>query len=98
MKKYLVETLCSYRIRYVVEAEDEFHAEDRVIEGLVENDIKEFSQKHIDEQIFSSRRIKSKEFIELFDKDNDYLKTWNEEQKLNFINRIDENDEEEPEW
>jgi hypothetical protein len=98
MKKFLVQTVSTYRISYVVEAEDEIEAEGRVIDGIVKGDLKEFSQKHLDEVLYDTRRIKKKAYIELFDKDNDYLKSWNEEQKLNFINRIDENDEEEPEW
>jgi len=98
MKKFLVQTVSTYRISYVVEAEDEIEAEGRVIDGIVKGDLKEFSQKHLDEVLYDTRRIKKKAYIELFDKDNDYLKSWNEEQKLNFINRIDENDEEEPLW
>lgn len=90
MKKYLVETVCTYRMRYVVEAENEFIAEAVVIEGLQTNDIKEFSQKHIDEETFSIRTIKNKEFLKLFDLDNSYLKSWTDEQKYDFINRPDE--------
>ena len=86
---YLVETVSFFRHRYVVEAEDISHAEDEVVWRLSDTDFSEFSQKHIDECISSSRQIDEKEYFDLFDKDNDYLNSWDLEQKKRFINKID---------
>ena len=97
MKKFLVETICTYRMRYVVEAEDQSVAETFVLDALKTSDIKEFSQQHISEELFSTRRIKDKEFIKLFDTDNDYLKQWSDKMKYEFINRI-QPDKEPTEW
>ena len=36
----------------------------------------------------SHREISKEEYMTLFDKDNDYLKSWKEEKKLTFINKI----------
>ena len=92
-KLYLVETVSMFRMRYVVEATDEQQALDEVIfHATCGEQLKEFSQKHIDEVIVSSRKISNKSYLKLFDKDNDYLKDWNEEQKFQYVNRI--NDEE----
>jgi hypothetical protein len=89
MKKFLVETVVTYRMRYVIEAEDEFHAETQVINGITTGGLKEFSQKHLGEEIFTTRKLKKKAYIELFDTDNDYLKQWPLKMKYELINRND---------
>ncbi|NBP01732.1 MAG: hypothetical protein EBU90_16660 [Proteobacteria bacterium] len=88
MKKYLVETVSIFRIRYVVEAEEESHACDEVV--CSNGNLKEFSQKHIDENIVTVWELDDdKEYLEIFDDDNDYLKTWTDEQKFGLVNKID---------
>jgi hypothetical protein len=91
MKMYMVETVSIFRHRYVVMAKDPEHACDEVVmntSGNFGDMLQEFSQKHIDESITSVRKIKEKEYLRLFDEDNDYLKTWDDEQKKQFINTI----------
>jgi hypothetical protein len=89
-KLYLVETVSMFRMRYVVEATDEQQALDEVtFHASCGEQLKEFSQKHIDESIISSRKLSNKSYLKLFDKDNDYLKDWNEEQKFEYVNKID---------
>jgi hypothetical protein len=91
-KLYLVETISTFRIRYVVEAKEEGHAEDEVT--MSDADFYEFSQKHIDESITSTRELSRIEYLDLFDKDNEYLSKWDDESKMKFINKInyDEDD------
>ena len=89
-KLYMVDVMSTFRLRYVVEAEEESHALDEVVMNEHRPEYKEFSQEHIGTHIFSSREIANeKEFLELFDQDNDYLKSWSKKQKLDFINKID---------
>ena len=88
-KLYVVDIMSTFRLRYVVEAEEESHALDEVVLNEHRTDFKEFSQEHIGTHVFSSREISDKEYLELFDKDNDYLKDWSKKQKLNQINKID---------
>jgi hypothetical protein len=89
-KLYLVETVSMFRMRYVVEVTDEQQALDEVtFHASCGEQLKEFSQKHIDEVIVSSRKLSNKSYLKLFDKDNDYLKDWNEEQKFQYVNKID---------
>ena len=95
-KLYLVETVSMFRMRYVIEAKDESHALDEVTcysTGGSEN-LTEFSQKHIDEVITSSRKLSDKSYLKLFDKDNDYLKNWTDDEKRIYINKIDYKDKE----
>ena len=87
-KLYVVDVVSTFRMRYVVEAKSEEHALDEVTMEESNLDFKEFSQEHIGTHIFSSREIDEKQFFEMFDRDNDYLAEWPEVKKLNYINRI----------
>jgi hypothetical protein len=93
-KLYLVEVASTFRMRYVVEAREESHALDEVVCRESDTEFKEFSQEHIGTHIFSSRELSAKDFMEMFDKDNDYLAEWPIDKKMNFINTIDYKDEE----
>jgi hypothetical protein len=93
---YVVETVSIFRHRYVVEARESTHAADEVVCELCSDNLKEFSQHHVDECISSVRKLKDKqEYLELFNEDNDYLSEWTDEQKFKYINRIDYQDPEE---
>ena len=85
MPKYLVETVSLFRIRYVIEANEAIDATDQVVMNSVED---EFSQKHLDEIITSTREITDEEYLKLFDEDNDYLMSWDEESKFKFVNKV----------
>lgn len=90
MSKFvLVDALAQYRMRYVIEVPDDHNdgefpctaiqwAEDTV----TMEEMKEFSQLYLGETIFSSREISKEEIIPMCDNENDYCKTWNDEQKL----------------
>lgn len=85
MPKFLVDTISMFRIRYVVDCLEEGHAMDTV--ACEEAD--EFSQKHISESITSVREIDDTEYLRVFDEDNDYLKSWSEEQKFKFVHKVE---------
>jgi len=93
MPKYLVETVSVFRMRYVVEAKNASDAKDEVT-MCVSEDLKEFSQLHVDEMITSTREIDKAEYLRLFDEDNVYLKDWDEGQKLDFVNVLNYGDAE----
>lgn len=84
MKKYLVETISMHRITYVVECLDEVHATDTV----VMHEAEEFSQNHIDENIFSVREISDEEVLEIFDRENTYAASWTNEQKMSLVHTV----------
>jgi hypothetical protein len=87
MPKYLVETVSIFRMRYVIEANNASDAKDEV--SMNDGELREFSQYHVDEMITSTREIDKTEYLRLFDEDNDYLKDWEEENKLGWVNVID---------
>ena len=91
-KLYLVETVSIFRMRYVIEAKEAGHANDEVVmnSGRTDDESwKEFSQKHVDECIVSTRELTQEEYIRTFNEDNDYLEKWTDEQKFKYINKID---------
>ena len=83
-KYVMVECISTFRQRYVVEVPADAkcgpieYAEDTV--ALEE--YKEFSQKHIGETIVSSREVTREEILKICDIDNDYCKSWTDEQKM----------------
>ena len=91
-KLVLVETINMIRMRYVVECDEEEHATDEVITKRDSDDFKEFSQQFLDEVISSTRVITKEEYIEFFNKDNDYLAGWDNEEKWRYINKINYNE------
>ena len=85
-KWVLVETLISYRMRYMVEAPAD-HPE-YALDTVTCEEAKEFSQECIGEQILSHRVVTEEEALALCDVDNNYVtgiygKPWTTEQKKN---------------
>lgn len=93
MTKYIVETISTFRMRYVIEAKNQFDAMDEVTMNDDSGHLREFSQKHIAENITSVRQIDRDEYLSQFNEDNDYLQDWDEDQKLSFVNVINYDNE-----
>lgn len=87
VNKYLVETISMFRMRYVVEAQCAEHAANEVT--MKDSELSEFSQKHLDEVITSTREINTEEYLRIFDEDNVYLRNWDNLEKLSSINVVD---------
>lgn len=88
-KLVLVDTVSSFRIRYVVEVPED--ASEEIAHDFVLNgDPKELSQVHTKEEVVGSRVVTDKQYLKVFDSDNEYLSSWTDEMKLDkFINRWD---------
>lgn len=87
-KMILVEAVSMFRMRYVIEAENAEHACDEVVCNH-DGKLNEFSQLHLDEIITSTRELTKEEYLRLWNEDNDYLSGWTDEQKLDYIHKID---------
>lgn len=85
---FIVETISVFRIRYAVRCRSAEHAGDSV----VMNEAHEMSQQHLDEIINSTRQVTEAEYLQMFDQDNDYLRSWEPEQKLKYIHVVDYKD------
>lgn len=76
----LVESISTFRMRHVVEVPK--GKAEWAMDTVVCQEAKEFSQQHIGDQIVSHRVMTKEEVVALSDIDNDYCKSWTEEQKL----------------
>lgn len=88
----LVEAISQFRERYVVEVPI---GEDKIewaLDTVTMDKAQEFSQKWLGETIISHRVVSTDEVIKLFDEDNDYLKDWSEDKKLEYITEWSKNE------
>lgn len=76
----LVECVSTFRMRYVVEVPA--GKTEWALDTVTMNEAEEFSQEHIGEQIMSHRVLTKEEVITLCDNDNDYVKSWGDEKKI----------------
>jgi hypothetical protein len=49
------------------------------------DEVVEFSQKHVGETIIDSEILTEEQMLEKFDADNDYLKDWTREKKIEYV-------------
>jgi hypothetical protein len=90
LKNYLVETVVTYRMRYVVKAKDSTHATDEVVMNENDPEFKEFSQLYLGSHVSSVRELSDEDVLKVCDEDNDYVKNWSDEKKIEvFVNVID---------
>jgi hypothetical protein len=96
MTKYVIVTaISSYRMRYCIPVDElqelnvEVPVEGREIEWAEDcvtcDEVVEFSQKHIGETIIDSEILTEEQTLEKFDADNDYLKDWTREKKIEYV-------------
>ena len=84
MAKYLVETISTFRIRYVVDCKNKFDAMDTVSM----NEANEFGQFHIDENIVGCREVADNEIVELFFEDHPYLQEWGPQRAMQQVHKV----------
>lgn len=94
-----ITTVSTFRHRYVIHKDDlqNLNLEhEATIEELCDwakdeitmESTDDFSQEHLGEQIVETRPISKEEMLELFSKENTYLKSWNKEQILSFVRNL----------
>ena len=97
--EYVVVTcISSFRQRYVIPVDElqKLNPDEPVnpswaLDEVTMENVKEFSQRHVGEQIIDAQVVKEKEVLQFFDADNDYLAGWDEEFKLAWIKHWKEN-------
>jgi predicted house-cleaning noncanonical NTP pyrophosphatase (MazG superfamily) len=92
-KKYVVvTTVSSYRMRYAIPM-DQLQALNTdqpvdpkwALDNVVCEEVNEFSQEWLGEHIIDYTVINEEQIVELFDHDNDYLKEWPRDKKIEHI-------------
>jgi hypothetical protein len=83
-----VTIITSYRIRYAVPVEDNDLKTVEHLKALVADDqVDEFSQLWLGDQIIDARVVDEQQMLEMFDAENEYLKGWSTEQKIDFVKK-----------
>ena len=97
MSDYVVVTaISSHRMRYVMHKDDlrkmntDAQPTDKelltwAMDSVTMEEVEEFSQMHIGEQITDVHEMNEEEILNLFDADNDYLSEWDRGYKLQWI-------------
>lgn len=97
-KKYVVVTaISSHRMRYVMNVGDlqelnpsmsiSGHEEEWAGDTVTCQEVEDFSQDWLGEQIIDTRIVDEEEMLQLFDKDNDYLKKWDRDYKVQWVRK-----------
>lgn len=98
-EQYVVVTAIStHRMRYVVPMSElqkmntDYQVDPKwALDAVTMQEVKEFSQHHIGEQITDMFVMGEEEVLDLFDKDNEYASSWSKEYKLAWIQHWEEN-------
>jgi hypothetical protein len=85
MKLFLVDAVSTFRNSYAVRAESAEHAADSV----TMNEVEEFGQQWLGEQISRVMEISEEDYLKLFDADSEYLVSWTDEKKKESIHTIE---------
>jgi hypothetical protein len=97
MKKYaVVTTVQTFRHRYVIAVDDlqafnpevEVDPEAWASDMVTLEELGEFSQEHLGEQIVDTWVVGEDRMLELFDEDNPYLQSWSREKKLDHVKNL----------
>ena len=102
-KEYVLVTAIShFRMRYCIPvdelrkenleaSDDSFDPIEWANDCVTTEECDEFSQMHISEDIVDTRVVSEDEMLRQFDVDNDYLKDWTREKKIEFVHRWKQN-------
>jgi hypothetical protein len=100
-KDYVVVTcISSHRMRYVMHRDDlqkfnpskSVNASEWSNDTVTNDDCEEFSQEYMGEYIVDTVEMNEEDMLELFDKDNDYLREWTKDQKIARVRKSISND------
>ena len=82
----MVTAISSHRIRYAVPVKN---ADDQTIEHVKDmvasEEVEEFSQLWLGEQIIDTQVVDEQRMLEMFDDENRYLTSWSTEQKIDNV-------------
>ena len=89
-KDYIVVTaISSHRMRYVMHRDDlqKLNPIEWANDTVSNQECEEFSQEYMGEYIVDTVEMNEEDILALFDKDNDYLREWTKDQKLQWIRK-----------
>jgi hypothetical protein len=88
----LVTAISTHRMRYAIPMDELQKMNENApvdprwaLDSVTMQEVDEFSQEHLGEQIVDFDVLTEEEILKQFDKDNDYLTSWTTEKKINYI-------------
>ena len=82
----LVETVQTFHHTYAVRVPK--GKAEWALDTVASEEAEEVSQEHLGEQIVTHRVVTEEEYLRVFDKQNDYLKSWTTEQKMEYVKDV----------
>ena len=86
MKYVKVKTISIFEHTYMIPMQEGQTVEDH-LDYVTCHEVEEFSQLHVDENILMNctEVVDEEEMLALFDKENDYLRSWSREKKIETV-------------
>lgn len=88
----LITTLSHFKLKYAMPAEDfkklgfsDPVDQTKLAELINQGRLKEFSQTHLGEVVSEVSVLNESDILTVFDAENDYLKAWSQDKKLEYI-------------
>ena len=98
--RYVILTAIStFKIRYAIPEEallvscdgrvtgSEQRLIDKATDAVIAERVEEFSQEWLGETVIDERICTEEEMLEIFDRENDYLRGWTREEKIDYVRK-----------
>ena len=93
-RRYVILTAIStHKVRYaipeeVLSADTDQGLIDKATDAAIAEKVEDFSQEWLGENVIDERICTEEEMLEIFDRENDYLKGWTREQKIDYVRGV----------
>tara|TARA_E500000318_G_scaffold46730_1_gene44080 strand:- start:338 stop:640 length:303 start_codon:yes stop_codon:yes gene_type:complete len=91
--RYVILTAIStHKVRYaipeeVLSADTDQLLIDKATDAVTAEKVEEFSQEWLGETVIDERICTEEEMLEIFDRENDYLRGWTREEKIEYVRK-----------
>ena len=85
----MLTAITTFKIRYAIpeEALTGQGLIDRATDAVIAEKVEEFSQEWLGETVIDERICDEEEMLEIFDRENDYLKGWTRQEKIDYVRK-----------
>jgi hypothetical protein len=93
-RRYVILTAIStFKIRYAIpeealSADTDQRLIDKATDAVIAEKVEEFSQEWLGETVIDERICTEGEMLEIFDRENGYLRGWTREEKVDYVRRL----------
>ena len=88
----IITAISTHKIRYAIPEEalstdTDQRLIDKATDAVIAEKVEEFSQEWLGETVIDERICTEEEMLEMFDRENDYLKGWTREEKIEYVRK-----------